>query len=88
MKPEWAKNDPFPSKLHDSDNDYFILNSLVLIILINRFLTVYVTVCALYIHTYNPGPGENFSLKLLISISQMVILKAKFTFKNLAYMCH
>ena len=25
----------------------------------------------------NPGPGENFSLKLLISIYQMVILKAK-----------
>ena len=35
----------------------------------------------------SPGPGENFSLKLLISICQMVILKAKITFKNLAYMC-
>ena len=26
----------------------------------------------------NPGPGENFSLKLLISTCQMFILKAKF----------
>ena len=25
----------------------------------------------------NPGPGENFSLKLLISTCQLVILKAK-----------
>ena len=28
----------------------------------------------------NPGPGENFSLNLLISTCQMVILKAKITF--------
>ena len=28
----------------------------------------------------NPGPGENFSLKLLISTCQMVILETKFTF--------
>ena len=28
----------------------------------------------------NPGPGENCSLKLLISTCQMVILKAKFTY--------
>ena len=35
----------------------------------------------------DPGPGENFSLKLLISTCQMVILETKFTFKNLAYMC-
>ena len=27
----------------------------------------------------NPGPGENFSLKLLISTCQMVILKGKTT---------
>ena len=31
----------------------------------------------------NPGPGENFSLKLLISTCQMVIPKTKFTFKIL-----
>ena len=31
----------------------------------------------------NPGPGENFSLKLLISTCQMVILKAKIAFKIL-----
>ena len=31
----------------------------------------------------NPGPGENFSLKLLISTCQVVILKAKFAFKIL-----
>ena len=31
----------------------------------------------------NPGPGENFSLKLLISICQMGILKAKIRFKIL-----
>ena len=31
----------------------------------------------------NPGPGENLSLKLLISTCQMVILKAKITFKIL-----
>ena len=30
----------------------------------------------------NPGPGENFSLKLLISTCQMVILETKFTFNN------
>ena len=29
-----------------------------------------------------PGPDENFSLKLLISTCQMVILKTKFTFKK------
>ena len=28
----------------------------------------------------NPGPGENFFLKLLISTCQMVILKANITF--------
>ena len=28
----------------------------------------------------NPGSGENFSLKLLISTCQMVILKVKFTY--------
>ena len=31
----------------------------------------------------NLGPGENFSFKLLISTCQMVILKAKITFKIL-----
>ena len=31
----------------------------------------------------NPGPGEIFSLKLLISTSQIVILKANITFKIL-----
>ena len=31
----------------------------------------------------NPGPGKNFSRKLLISTCQMVILKAKITFKIL-----
>ena len=30
----------------------------------------------------NPGSGENFSLKLLVSTCQMVILKTKFTFNN------
>ena len=33
----------------------------------------------------NPGPGENLSLKLLISTCQMVILKAKITFKSCLY---
>ena len=33
----------------------------------------------------NPGPGENFSLKLLISTCQMVILKAKITLKSCLY---
>ena len=31
----------------------------------------------------NPGPGENFSLKLLISTYQIVILKIKIAFKIL-----
>ena len=31
----------------------------------------------------NPGPGENFSLKLLISTYQIVILKTKIAFKTL-----
>ena len=30
-----------------------------------------------------PGPGENFSLKLLISTYQIVILKTKIAFKIL-----
>ena len=31
----------------------------------------------------NPSPGKNFSLKLLISTCQMVILKVEITFKIL-----